>query len=59
MKIIMKISDISNECRPVNVSEQWLDCLLTEFFNQVLKLKFKNDNLSKNQFELLRVIMKN
>ena len=44
----MKISDISNECRPVNVSEQWLDCLLTEFFNQVLKLKFKNDNLSKS-----------
>ena len=35
MKIIMKVSDISNEGRPVKVSEQWLDCLLTEFFNQV------------------------
>lgn len=35
MKIIMKTSDISNECRPVNVSELWLDCLLEEFFNQV------------------------
>ena len=31
----MKVSDISNECRPVSVSEVWLDCLLLEFFNQV------------------------
>lgn len=35
MKILMKVSDISNEGRPVKVSEQWLDCLLLEFFNQV------------------------
>jgi hypothetical protein len=35
MKILMKVSDISNECRPVSVSEVWLDCLLLEFFNQV------------------------
>ncbi len=35
MKILMKASDISNEGRPVQVSEQWLDCLLLEFFNQV------------------------
>lgn len=35
MKILMKTADISNECRPVNVSEIWLDCLLMEFFNQV------------------------
>ena len=35
MKILMKISDISNECRPVSVSIAWLDCLLNEFFNQV------------------------
>ena len=35
MKILMKTSDISNECRPVNVSEVWFDCLMTEFFNQV------------------------
>lgn len=34
MKIVMKVSDISNEVRPVAVSEQWLECLLTEFFNQ-------------------------
>jgi high affinity cGMP-specific 3',5'-cyclic phosphodiesterase 9 len=33
----MKLSDISNECRPVEVAEQWLECLLTEFFNQVKK----------------------
>ena len=30
----MKTSDISNECRPINVSQTWLDCLLLEFFNQ-------------------------
>ena len=30
----MKSADISNEIRPVNVSEIWLDCLLVEFFNQ-------------------------
>lgn len=41
MRILMKTSDISNEGRPVKVSEQWLDCLLTEFFNQVLDLKVK------------------
>ncbi len=35
MKILMKLSDISNECRPVSVSEVWLECLLVEFFNQV------------------------
>jgi len=31
----MKTADISNECRPVSVSELWLDCLMKEFFNQV------------------------
>ncbi len=49
MKILMKTSDISNEGRPVKVSEQWLDCLLTEFFNQVcfyFKLKFSLFNKS-------------
>jgi high affinity cGMP-specific 3',5'-cyclic phosphodiesterase 9 len=34
MKILMKISDISNDARPLNVSQSWLDCLLIEFFNQ-------------------------
>jgi len=34
MKILMKTSDISNEGRPVEVSELWFDCLITEFFNQ-------------------------
>ena len=31
----MKTSDISNESRPVSVSDRWLECLLEEFFNQV------------------------
>ena len=50
MKILMKTSDISNECRPVNVSELWLDCLLEEFFNQVkylIKISFKLNLLIK------------
>ncbi|XP_060888916.1 high affinity cGMP-specific 3',5'-cyclic phosphodiesterase 9A-like [Labrus mixtus] len=34
MKIMVKVSDISNEARPMAVAEQWLDCLLQEFFNQ-------------------------
>ncbi|XP_061635593.1 high affinity cGMP-specific 3',5'-cyclic phosphodiesterase 9A-like isoform X1 [Phyllopteryx taeniolatus] len=34
MKIMLKVSDISNEARPMAVAEPWLDCLLQEFFNQ-------------------------
>ena len=33
--VLMKMSDISNEARPLEVATPWLDCLLTEFFNQV------------------------
>lgn len=38
MKIMVKVSDISNEARPMAVAEPWLDCLLQEFFNQVCTL---------------------
>ncbi|KAM8904992.1 high affinity cGMP-specific 3',5'-cyclic phosphodiesterase 9A-like isoform 2-T2 [Spinachia spinachia] len=34
MKILVKVSDISNEARPMEVAEPWLDCLLQEFFHQ-------------------------
>uniref|UniRef100_A0A671MFK7 High affinity cGMP-specific 3',5'-cyclic phosphodiesterase 9A n=1 Tax=Sinocyclocheilus anshuiensis TaxID=1608454 RepID=A0A671MFK7_9TELE len=34
MMIMIKVSDISNEARPMDVAEPWLDCLLQEFFNQ-------------------------
>lgn len=40
MKIMVKVSDISNEVRPMAVAEPWLDCLLQEFFNQVSKIPF-------------------
>lgn len=40
MKIMVKVSDISNEARPMAVAEPWLDCLLQEFFNQVFTLSF-------------------
>lgn len=43
MKIMVKVSDISNEVRPMAVAEPWLDCLLQEFFNQVSK-----NNLAQN-----------
>ncbi len=33
--VLIKACDISNECRPVAVSEAWADCLLKEYFNQV------------------------
>ncbi|KAM7380912.1 hypothetical protein PAMP_004181 [Pampus punctatissimus] len=34
MMILIKVSDISNEARPMDVAEPWLDCLLQEFYNQ-------------------------
>ncbi|CAN0029670.1 unnamed protein product [Lampetra planeri] len=34
MMIMIKVSDISNEARPMQVAEPWLDCLLQEFFSQ-------------------------
>ncbi|XP_041378478.1 high affinity cGMP-specific 3',5'-cyclic phosphodiesterase 9A-like [Gigantopelta aegis] len=34
MMILIKVADISNECRPMEVAEPWLECLLQEFFNQ-------------------------
>ena len=36
MMILIKVSDISNEARPMEVAEPWLDCLLQEFYNQVM-----------------------
>ena len=35
MMIFLKVSDISNEARPMDVSEPWVECLLQEFFMQV------------------------
>ena len=32
--VLIKVSDISNEARPMDVAEPWLDCLLTEFYEQ-------------------------
>jgi len=33
--VLIKCCDISNEVRPFEVSEPWVDCLLEEYFNQV------------------------
>ena len=38
MKIFIKAADVSNEARPMDVAEPWLECLLEESFNQVTKL---------------------
>lgn len=32
--VLIKVSDISNEARPMDVAEPWLDCLLQEFYEQ-------------------------
>ncbi|XP_033119809.1 high affinity cGMP-specific 3',5'-cyclic phosphodiesterase 9A-like [Anneissia japonica] len=32
--VLIKCCDISNEVRPMEVSEPWVDCLLTEYFMQ-------------------------
>ncbi|KAJ1507964.1 High affinity cAMP-specific and IBMX-insensitive 3',5'-cyclic phosphodiesterase 9A [Coelomomyces lativittatus] len=37
--MMVKCSDISNEARPPNVAEPWLDCLLEEYFLQSDKEK--------------------
>ncbi|KAK3575990.1 hypothetical protein CHS0354_023421 [Potamilus streckersoni] len=34
MMILIKAADISNESRPLEVAEPWIECLLQEFFNQ-------------------------
>uniref|UniRef100_A0A8C8BVD0 Phosphodiesterase n=1 Tax=Oncorhynchus tshawytscha TaxID=74940 RepID=A0A8C8BVD0_ONCTS len=41
MMIMIKVSDISNEARPMDVAEPWLDCLLQEFYNQSDKEKLE------------------
>jgi len=33
--VLIKCCDISNEVRPMEVSDPWVDCLLEEYFNQV------------------------
>ena len=33
--ILLKVADISNEVRPLEVAEPWIECLLEEFFQQV------------------------
>ena len=37
--VLIKCCDISNEVRPMEISEPWLDCLLEEYFNQSDKEK--------------------
>jgi len=41
--ILIKACDISNECRPLLVSEGWVECLMEEYFQQ--SDKEKKDNL--------------
>ena len=41
MQIMIKVSDVSNEARPMEVAEPWLDCLLQEFFIQVGLIKMQ------------------
>lgn len=33
--VLIKCCDISNEVRPMEVAEPWVDCLLEEYFMQV------------------------
>jgi len=35
--VLIKCCDISNEVRPMEVAEPWVDCLLEEYFMQVDK----------------------
>merc|ERR1712176_1194166 len=40
---LIKACDISNECRPIMVSEGWVECLMEQYFQQ--SDKEKKDNL--------------
>lgn len=35
--VLIKCCDISNEVRPMEVAEPWVDCLLEEYFMQVME----------------------
>ena len=35
--ILIKMADISNEVRPMDVAVMWLECLLEEYFQQVFE----------------------
>lgn len=37
--LLIKCCDISNEVRPTEVAEPWVDCLLEEYFMQVTPTK--------------------
>lgn len=37
--VLIKCCDISNEVRPTEVAEPWVDCLLEEYFMQVTPTK--------------------
>jgi hypothetical protein len=54
--VLIKCCDISNEVRPFEVSEPWVDCLLEEYFNQasiaVPLYLSKHFSLSKFMFPL-------
>ena len=43
MKMFIKAADVSNEARPMDVAEAWLECLLQEFFQQVIHFHFHFD----------------
>ena len=39
MMVLIKVADISNELRPMDVANLWLECLLEEYFQQVLYIQ--------------------
>lgn len=43
--ILVKACDVSNECRPVRVSEAWVECLLSEYFQQVSNERERRNEL--------------
>ena len=47
--ILIKACDVSNECRPFMISEHWVECLLEEYFHQVLQ-KYNKAEAAQNGF---------
>lgn len=45
LKMFIKAADVSNETRPMDVSEPWLECLLQEFFQQVSEIIYRRKQM--------------
>lgn len=56
MMILIKVADISNEARPMEISNRWANCLIAEFANQ-MKMERKEGIESKETVDIDKVCL--